>query len=73
MRLSIPIEIYKYLLEDTSIEKAYIPLNGRISLPDADCPLNEDGVPCCPKNPSLPMKREGSKHQYIRSLKPLIA
>ena len=55
------IEIYKYLLEDTSIEKAYIPLNGRISLPDADCPLNEDGIPCCPKDPSLPMKREGSK------------
>ncbi len=55
------IEIYKYLLEDTSIKKAYIPLNGRISLPDADCPLNEDGIPCCPKDPSLPMKREGSK------------
>ena len=34
------IEIYKYLLQDTSIEKAYIPLNGRISLPEADCPLN---------------------------------
>ena len=55
------IEIYKYLLGDTSIEKAYIPLNGRISLPDADCPLDEDGIPCCPKDPSLPMKREGSK------------
>ena len=55
------IEIYKYLLQDTSIGKAYIPLNGRISLPDADCPLNENGIPCCPKDPSLPMKREGSK------------
>ncbi|OXE70035.1 ISNCY family transposase [Enterocloster clostridioformis] len=55
------IEIYKYLLEDTSIEKACIPLNGRISLPDAGSPLNGDGIPCCPKDPSLPMKREGSK------------
>ncbi|OXE71010.1 ISNCY family transposase [Enterocloster clostridioformis] len=55
------IEIYKYLLEDTSIEKACIPLNGRISLPDAGCPLNGDGIPCCPKDPSLTMKREGSK------------
>ena len=55
------IEIYKYLLQETSIEKAYIPLNGRISLPKADCPLNENGIPCCPKNPSLPMKREGSR------------
>lgn len=55
------IEIYKYLLQDTFIEKAYIPLNGRISLPEADCPLNENGIPCCPKDLSLPMKREGSK------------
>ena len=55
------IEIYKYLLLDTSIEKAYIPLNGRISLPEAGCPFNENGIPCCPKDPSLPMKREGSK------------
>ena len=27
------IEIYKYLLHDTSIEKTYIPPKGRISLP----------------------------------------
>lgn len=55
------VAIYKYLLEDTSIEKAYIPLNGRVSLADAGCPLNDAGIPCCPKDPSLPMKREGSK------------
>ena len=55
------VEIYKYLLQETSIEKAYIPLTGRISLPEADCPLNKDGLPCCPKDPSFPMKREGSK------------
>ncbi|OXE67486.1 ISNCY family transposase [Enterocloster clostridioformis] len=62
------IEIYKYLLEDTSIEKACIPLTGRISLPDAGCPLNGDGIPCCPKDPSLPMKREGSKSHLRCSL-----
>ena len=55
------IEIYKYLLQETSIEKAYIPLNGRMSLPESDCPLNKDGIPCCPKEPTLAMKREGSK------------
>jgi len=55
------VEIYKYLLEDTSIEKTYIPLNGRMALPEADCPLNENGIPCCPKDASLPMKREGSR------------
>ena len=55
------IEIYKYLLQEASFEQAYIPLNGRISLPESGCPLNKDGVPCCPKDPSLPMRREGSK------------
>lgn len=55
------IEIYKYLLQDTSIEKAYIPFKNKISLPEADCPLNENGIPCCPKDPSLAMKQEGSK------------
>lgn len=55
------VEIYKYLLLETPFDKAYIPLNGRISLPEADCPLNEEGIPCCPKDPALPMKQEGSK------------
>ena len=35
------IEIYKYLLQEASFEKAYIPLNGRISLPESNCPFNE--------------------------------
>lgn len=55
------VEIYKYLLQDTSIVKAYIPLNGRMALPEADCPLNGNDIPCCPKDASLPMKQEGSK------------
>lgn len=55
------IEIYRYLLQETPIEKAYIPLNGRMALPGSDCPLNEDGIPCCPKDPTLPMEREGSR------------
>lgn len=55
------IEINKYLLQETSFEKAYIPLNIRISLPEAYCPSNENGVPCCPKANSLPMKRKVSK------------
>ena len=28
-------------------------------LEDADCPLNEQGVPCCPKDHNLPMRHEG--------------
>lgn len=55
------VEIYKYLLLEAPFEKAYIPLNGRLSLPESGCPLNAEGIPCCPKDPSLPMRREGSK------------
>lgn len=28
--------------------------------------FNENGIPCCPRDPSLPMKREGSK-SHLRS------
>lgn len=55
------IDTYKSLLGELGFEKAFIPLNARPSLPDADCPLNDDGIPCCPKDTKLPMKREGSK------------
>lgn len=52
------IAIYSSLLTDLNFEKAFIPLNNRLSLDDADCPLNENGIPCCPKDPKLPMKHE---------------
>ena len=55
------VQIYHDLFKELHFEKAFIPLNGRLSLEGSDCPLNEDGIPCCPKDPSLPMKREGSK------------
>jgi len=53
------IQIYHDLFHELHFEKAYIPLNNRMTLTDADCPLNEEGIPCCPRDPSLPMKREG--------------
>ena len=54
-------QIYKYLLQDTSFEKAYIPLKNKLCIEGIDYTVNEEGIPCCPKDPSLPMKREGSK------------
>lgn len=60
------IQIFKDLLLDLKFEKAYIPLKTRLSIENADCPLNEDGIPCCPHDPYLPMKREGSK-SHLRS------
>jgi len=52
--------IYKSLLQDIKFSKAYIPLNSRSKLKIEECPINENGIPCCPHNHSLPMKPEGS-------------
>lgn len=65
------ISIYQDLLQDLKFEKAFIPLRNKIALPDADCPLNEDGIPCCPHDKDLPMRREGSK-SHLRSGIPTI-
>lgn len=55
------IKIYKYLLQETSFEKAYIPLKTKLKIEGIDYTINEEGIPCCPNDASLPMKREGSK------------
>ncbi|NMB92031.1 hypothetical protein CLCOS_40740 [Clostridium coskatii] len=60
------ILIYRYLLHDLKFEKAFIPLKTKLASKESDCPLNEDGIPCCPHDHSLPMKREGSK-THLRS------
>ena len=65
------IEIYKALLSgDTfglkkdgtarTFERAFIPMNTRATPADADYSINADGIPCCPRDPSLPMKLEGN-------------
>lgn len=41
-------------------QKAYIPLNSRSGLENIDYSLNPDGIPCCPHDPSLPLKPEGT-------------
>ena len=40
--------------------KAYIPLNTRSHLENKDYSINEQGIPCCPHDPNLPMKAEGN-------------
>ena len=55
------IEIYKALFGEIGFEKAFIPLRVKLSMEDNGYTINENGVPCCPHDPSLPMKREGSK------------
>ena len=61
------VELYKSLLtgdtfgDDKHFSKAYIPLNARSGLENQDYTINENGIPCCPNDPSLPMKPESSK------------
>ena len=61
------VELYKNLLtgdtfgKDRHFQKAYIPLNARSGLENQNYTINEDGIPCCPHDPTLPMKPEGSK------------
>ena len=60
------VGIYRDLLTgdtfgtDRHFHKAYIPLNERSGLENPDYTINEDGIPCCPNNPELPMKPEGT-------------
>lgn len=58
--------LYKELLSGDTFgngkhfAEAYIPLNARAGLENQDYATNENGIPCCPRNPSLPMKYEGT-------------
>lgn len=63
------IEIYKSLLGDIGFEKAFIPLKVKLAMEGSDYTINENGIPCCPHDPSLPMKREGSK-SHLKSKLP---
>ena len=58
--------LYKELLtgntfgENKHFNKAYIPLNSRSSLKYDTLTINDDGIPCCPKDEALLMKYEGT-------------
>ena len=67
--------IYQSLLtgnkfNHSHFEKAYIPLNSRSQL-KTEYIINHDGIPCCPNNPSIPMKPEGvlTKSNGIKKFK----
>ena len=69
------VSIYEQLLsgdtfgENRHFQQAYIPLNERSKLKNPDFTINEYGIPCCPHDPSLPMKTEGNamkSHGSIR-------
>ena len=71
------IEIYKALLSGDTFgyapdgtprvfEKAYIPLRSGLKLTNPDYTIDGNGIPCCPHDPSLPMKPEGNT-SHLRS------
>ena len=58
------VAVYQSLLSGNTFHeqhfsKAYIPLNSRSHLENKDYSINNFGIPCCPKDASLPMKPEG--------------
>lgn len=63
------VELYKLLLTGDTFgsskhfSKAYIPLNSRSGLENEDYKINENGIPCCPHDETLPMKSEGKKYR----------
>ena len=65
--------LYKQLLtsdafgSDKHFLRAYIPLNMRSSVANAESYINEDGIPCCPNNPSLLLKKEGNNTAFLKS------
>ena len=46
---------------------AYIPLNKRSLLADAEAFINENGIPCCPRDSSLLLKKEGNNTAFLRN------
>ena len=62
------IEIYKSLFEDLNFRKAFIPLKVKLTMDDVDYSFNENGIPCCPHDSTLPMKREGSRSHLKSSI-----
>lgn len=48
------IECYHGLFQILNFQKAYIPLNNRSALKNADYIINDHGIPCCSHDPTLP-------------------
>ena len=59
------LQLYKDLLSGDTFGDGrhffffFIPLNARAHLENVDYTVNQNGIPCCPHDPSLPMKYEG--------------
>ena len=67
------LPLYRDLLTGDTFGKnrhfysAYIPLNKRSALDDSDSFINENGIPCCPLDSSLLMKKEGNNTAFLKN------
>ena len=67
------LHVYKDLLTGDTFGSnkhfscAYIPLNKRSSLADSESFINEDGIPCCPNDTSLLLKKEGNNTAFLKN------
>ena len=63
------VDSYEFLLRkdkngNSLFHRAFIPLNSRATTDKPDCPLNDDGIPVCPKDKSLKMISNGTSKGY---------
>lgn len=66
------VDSYEFLLRkdvngNSLFRRAFIPLNSRATTDKSDCPLNDDGIPVCPKDKSLKMISNGTCKGYCES------
>lgn len=67
------LPLYKELLSGDTFgdgkhfSSAYIPLNKRSTLENADSFINENGIPCCPNDSSLLLKKEGNNTAFLNN------
>ena len=66
------VEIYKSLFEGIGFRKAFIPIHVKLSMEGTGYTVNENIIPYCPHDPTLSMKREGSKFPTLKFVCPKI-
>lgn len=66
------IDTYEFLLHknengNSLFDRAFIPLNSRATTDKPDCPFNENGIPVCPNDHSLPFGSDGISNEKGRA------
>ena len=62
------VDSYEFLLRkdengNSLFNRAFIPLNSRATTDKPKCPINDNGIPICPHDPSLEFRPDGISHE----------